>query len=171
MPDAHFWRIISYWFNFINKKEKWRRSVVSDSLWTCGLQPTRLLCPWDSPGKSTRMGCHLLQRIFLTQGLNLGLPNCRQMLYHLSYQGCPSNFINSCQLIQNICFFLGSFSVGSEGKESACDAGDLDLIPGSGKSPGEGNGYPHQYSCLENSMDRGAWQCIVRGHKESGLSN
>ena len=84
------------------------------------------------------MGCHLLlQRIFLTQGLNLGLPNCRQMLYHLSYQGCPSNFINSYQLIQNICFFLGSFSVGSEGKESACDAGDLGLIPG------EGNGYPH----------------------------
>ena len=46
-------------------------SVVSDSLWPCGLQPIRLLCPWDSPGKNTGVGCHdLLQGIFRTQGLN-----------------------------------------------------------------------------------------------------
>ena len=45
----------------------------------------------------------------------------------------------------------------TDGKESACSAGDLGMIPGSGRSPGEGNGYPLQYSCLENSMDRGAW--------------
>ena len=42
-------------------------------------------------------------------------------------------------------------------KESACNAGDPGWIPGSGRSPGEGNGYPLQYSCLENPMDRGAW--------------
>ena len=42
---------------------------------------------------------------------------------------------------------------GSDGKESACSAGDLGLIPGSGRSPGEKNGYPLQYSCLENSMN------------------
>ena len=46
---------------------------------------------------------------------------------------------------------------GSEGKASACNAGDLGSIPGSGRSPGEGNGNPLQYSCLENSMDREAW--------------
>ena len=46
----------------------------------------------------------------------------------------------------------------SAGKESACNSGDLGSIPGSGRSPGEGNGYPLQYSCLENSMDRGPWQ-------------
>ena len=46
---------------------------------------------------------------------------------------------------------------GSEGKASACNAGDLGLIPGSGRSPGEGNGTPLQYACLENPMDRGAW--------------
>ena len=45
---------------------------------------------------------------------------------------------------------------GSHGKESACSAGDLDSIPGSGRSPGEGNGIPLQYSCLENFTDRGA---------------
>ena len=47
------------------------------------------------------------------------------------------------------------------GKESTCNAGDLGLIPGLGRFPGEGNGYPFQYSCLENPMDRGAWQATV----------
>ena len=64
------------------------RSVVSDSLQPHGLYPTRLLCPWDSPGKNTGVGCHaLLQGIFPTQGSNPGLPHCRQILYHLSHQG------------------------------------------------------------------------------------
>ena len=54
--------------------------------------------------------------------------------------------------------FTKGFPGGSDGKESSCKAGDLGLIPGLGKSPVEGNGYPVQYSCLENSMDRGAWQ-------------
>ena len=51
----------------------------------------------------------------------------------------------------------------SVGKESACSAGDLGSIPGSGKSPGEGKRYPFQYSGMENPMDRGAWQGTVRG--------
>ena len=63
-------------------------SVVSDSL-----RPARLLCPWDSPGENTGVGCHfLLQGIFPTQGSNPGLPHCRHVLYHLSHQGslcCP----------------------------------------------------------------------------------
>ena len=54
---------------------------------------------------------------------------------------------------------------GSDSKESACSDGDLGSIPGSGweDSPGEGNGNPLQYSCLENSMDRRAWQATVHG--------
>ena len=55
------------------------------------------------------------------------------------------------------------------GKESACNtgaAGDADSIPGSGRSPGEGNGNPLQYSCLENPKDRGAWRAIVHGVAE-----
>ena len=52
---------------------------------------------------------------------------------------------------------------GSDGKESACNAEGLSSILGSGRSPGEGLGYPFQYSCLENSMDRGTWQAIVHG--------
>ena len=51
----------------------------------------------------------------------------------------------------------------SDYKESACDAGDLGLIPRSRRSPGEGNGYPTQYSCLENSMDKGAWWATIHG--------
>ena len=67
-------------------------SIVPDSLQPHGLQPTRLLCPWDSPGKNTGVGCRfLLQWIFLTQGFNPGLPHCRQTLYHLSHQGSPIN--------------------------------------------------------------------------------
>ena len=58
---------------------------------------------------------------------------------------------------------FGGFPGGSDGKESACNPGDSGLIPGLGRSPGEGNGNSVQYSCLENSMDRGAWQAIVRG--------
>ena len=55
------------------------------------------------------------------------------------------------------------FPGGSVRKESACDSGDLGLIPGLGRSPGEGNGYPLQYSGLKNSMDQGAWQATVMG--------
>ena len=55
------------------------------------------------------------------------------------------------------------FLCGSAGKESACDAGDLGSIPGLGRSPGEGKGYPLQYSGLENSMD-----CIVQGLQRVG---
>ena len=55
------------------------------------------------------------------------------------------------------------FSGGSDGKEFACNAGKLDSIPGLGRSTGEENGTPLQYSCLENSVDRGAWWAIVHG--------
>ena len=55
------------------------------------------------------------------------------------------------------------FPSGSDGKESTCNAGDPGSIPGSGRSPGGGSGNPLQYSCLENSMDRGAWWAIVHG--------
>ena len=55
------------------------------------------------------------------------------------------------------------FPGGLDGKEFSCNAGNLDLIPGLGRSPEEGNVYPFQYSDLENSMDRGAWWATVHG--------
>ena len=62
------------------------------------------------------------------------------------------------------------FHGSSVGKESACNAGDLGLIPGSERSPGAGNGNPLQYSCLETPMDRGGWQATVMGSQESGIT-
>ena len=58
---------------------------------------------------------------------------------------------------------------GSDGIECACNAGDLALVPGLGRSVGEGNGYPLQYSCLENSVDRGAWRATVHGVAKSQI--
>ena len=86
-----------------------------------------------------------------TQGSNPGLPHCRQILYQLSYQGSPN--------------LTGSG--GSDGKGSACNVGDLGWIPGSGRSPGQGNGNPLHCSCLENPVDRGAWQATVHGVAKS----
>ena len=60
-----------------------------------------------------------------------------------------------------------SFPGGSNSKESACSARDPVSVPGSGRSPGEGNSNQLQYSCLENSMDRGAWQATVHGVTKS----
>ena len=56
---------------------------------------------------------------------------------------------------------------GSDGKASACNAGDPGSIPGLGRSPGEGNGNPLQYSCLENPLDKGAWLATVHGVAKS----
>ena len=68
-------------------------SVVSGSLWSPGLWLTRLLYPWNSSGKNTGVGCHaLLQGIFPTQVLNLGLPPCRRILYCLNHQEAQTSF-------------------------------------------------------------------------------
>ena len=125
-------------------------SFVSDSLRPHGLNPTRLLCPWDSPGKNTEEGCHsYLQGIFLTQRLSL---HCRQTLSCLSHQP-PSEF-----LVWLHCVKCGSLlpSPGtkpvplavevqslthwitrecSDGKEPTRSAEDQGLIPGLGRCP------------------------------------
>ena len=67
-------------------------------------------------------------------------------------------------------FIVRAFSLlpgGSDGKESACNAGDPDLIPELGRCPEKGNGNPLQYSYLENTMDRGAWQATIHGVTKS----
>ena len=74
-------------------------------------------------------------------------------------------YIYQCYSL-NFPYPLG-FPSSSAGKESTCNAGDLGSIPGLGRSPGEGNGYPLQYPCLENPMDRGAWQATVCGVAKS----
>ena len=124
------------------------------------LQPARFLCSWNSPGKNTGVDSHsLLQVIFHAQGLNPDLPHCKQIAYCLSQQGSP--------------YAREVFPGGSDCKESVCDAGDLGLIPGSGRSSGGGNGNLLQYSFLENSIDREAWWATVHRvtRSRTGLSD
>ena len=77
---------------------------------------------------------------------------------------------NSLRCLHFVCAYFLLLPSGSEGKESVCNAGDsadTGPIPGSGRSPGEGNGNPLQCSCLENSMDKEAWQARVPGVTKS----
>ena len=69
-------------------------------------------------------------------------------------------------LLNSLWVLTSGFPSGSVGKESTCNARDWGSIPGLGRSPREGNGNPLQYSCLENPMDRGAWQATVHGSQE-----
>ena len=84
-----------FWWNFTEVKKVCvyvcvSHSIMLDSLWLHGLQLTRLLCPWNTPGRNTGVGCHsLFQGIFPTQGSNLGFLHWGWILYHLSHQGSP----------------------------------------------------------------------------------
>ena len=64
---------------------------------------------------------------------------------------------------------MKGFPGGSDSKESTCSVRDWGSIPGLGRSPGEGNGNPLQYSCLENSMDKGDWQATIHGTTKSWM--
>ena len=125
---------------------------MSDSVWPYGQQPTSLLCPRKSLGRSTGMGCH-----FLLHKWN------RVLTIFL--------LLNNLHLLILQCYFcifgyFSGFPGGSDSKESTCNAGDTGSFSGSGKSSGEGNGNPLQYSCLKNSTDRGTWWAIVHGVTE-----
>ena len=150
------------------------------TLWPRGLQPARLLCAWAFLGKNTGAGCHfLLQGIFPSQGLNSHLLHSQVGVLPLSHQQASQQPQSSAsgQVVEwdsykprlwtqtqgiwildlhddrkipsAFCASVG-FPGGSAAKESACKAGDVDLIPGLGRSPGEEHGYPLQYSGLEN---------------------
>ena len=151
-------------------------SVVSDSV-TPQLWPARLLCPWDSPGKNTGVGCRaLLQGIFPTQGSNPGSPESQAYSLPAEPPGKPlaQAFLDLLQSAHsNSCTFSEAHTPQtlpqSRNNLNACpaaqstsDVGDAGLIPGLGRSPGGGHGNPLQDSCLENPMDRGAWRATVQ---------
>ena len=126
-------------------------SVVSDSLRLQGLWSASLLCPWDSPGKNTRVGCHfLLQRMEMKSESEVAQssPTLSDPM-DCSPPGSPvpETYLQvSCQ---------ARWLQAPGGSESACNSREQSSIPGLGRSPGEGNGNPFQSSCLENSTDRG----------------
>ena len=103
-------------------------------------------------------------QVILVEVPQTTLRNCLNPLFFPS--GCQSSAALSP--IVSVGFYLSFQSLwgspgGSEVKASACNVEDLGLIPGSGRSPGEGDGYPLQYSCMENSMDRETWQATIHG--------
>ena len=122
------------------------RSVVPDSLQPHGLQPSRLLCPWDFPGKDTGVGCYfLLQGIFPTQGSNAGLLHCRQILYPLSYKGSP-------RLIE----VSPKWSRKSGGLKAVFSAGDLHFCCKQWSSP-----RLHQPNPREKTREKRANQSLL----------
>ena len=191
------------------------------------LLSTGFFCPWNSPGKNTRVDCHaFLRGIFLIQGSNPGLPDCMQILYRLSYldirtgrrhlETCAA-FLQFHRLHFPLCWLdawstwsiIDQYQVliletwvsiqhvsvlwvllwtkpeWSWGFQTqvvtiigaslvALTAKNLPVMQetwvrslGQEDPPGEGNGNPLQYSCLENSMDRGAWRATVHGVAKS----
>ena len=156
---------------------KWSesRSVVSNSL-----QPHGLHRPWNSPGKSARVGSlSLLQGIFPTQGFNPGLPHCRQILYQLSYQGSPNSLLrsNNIPLHGYITFYpfihwwtLGCFYLSAVVNNAAVNsiiplvvqrlrlwtpnAGGLGSIPGQGTE----SHMPQQRICMLQPK----WSCVLQ---------
>ena len=147
----------------------------------------RLLCTWNFAGKNTGVGCHfLLQGIFLIWGSYthlLHILHWQASSFSLSHLGSPGYIIHSVSQCSRVYHhflfnikhkFLSSGKIPCiglhcwlSGKESTCQAGDVDLIPGSGRFPGVGNGNPLQYSCLGNHMDRGAWGLQSMGLQKS----
>ena len=94
---------------------------------------------------------------------NFHISSC---IFPFLFREVPLTFLVK-PMLNSFSFCLSDFPGGSDGKASACNAGDLGSIPGLGMSPGEGNGNPLQYSCLENSKDRGDWQAIVHAVTKS----
>ena len=131
-------------------------SVLSNSSWPHGLFPAKFLHPLNFPGKNTGVGCYsLLQGLFPTIDQTwVSCISCigRQILYH------------ECQLETPHSSLVQASQVAQIQKNAPANSGatrDIDSVPGLGRSPGGGNGNPLQCSCLENSMDRGAWQVTV----------
>ena len=130
----------------------------------CDPMDTRLLRPWDFLGKSNWIGLLFPSPgNFPTQGLNPGLPHCRQTLYRLSHQGRLTDLWYD--------IIHKGFSGGASGKEPAyqcwLDERDKGSVPGWGRSPGGGHSNLLQYSCLENPMDRRVWRATVHRISES----
>ena len=114
-----------------------QRSLAGDSSWSC-------------------------KELDTTERLTLSLSGEHICKLHIQQRGLVSRLYKELSKLSGM-----DFPDGSDYKASACNAGDPGSIPGSGRSPGEGNGNPLQYSCLENPMDGGAWWATVHGVAKS----
>ena len=125
--------------------------------------------PWtEEPGVLQSMGLKRVRHDWATNTQSNSVCFCSVPKSRLNLCDCMDYSMPGFPVLCYLLEFAQSktvpgFSSGLDGKESACNAGDLSSIPGSGRFPGEGNGTQLQYSCLENSMDRGAWWATVHG--------
>ena len=130
-------------------------------------QPTRLLRPWDSPGKNTGVGCHFLlqcMKVKCESEVAQSFPTLRNPMdcsppgssIHGIFPGKGTGVGCHC-LLRQVVLVVKNLPA------NAVDIRDSGSIPGSGRSPEEGNGNPLQYSCLENPMGKGAWWAAVHG--------
>ena len=156
-------------------------------------QPTRLSCPWDSPGKNTGVGCHFLLQCMKVKSESEVTQSCPTLNDPMDYSlpGSSVHGIFQARVLawiavafsNNWHMTLHNFKVyivliwynyilqndykdfpgGSVVKNTPANAVDTGSVPGSERSPEEGNGNPLQYSCLGNPMDRGAWWATVHG--------
>ena len=136
-PAKYGW-LLRWLMDFrVRKRESW-----------C-VRPRREVFPGEGPGMQRGSEIH--------QGPTLSFWMLRWLSVYELLSSALVSFLCSFKILLPPVGFVG-FPGGSDGKESTCSAADLGSIPGSGRSPGEGNGYPLQYSCLEDPMDREAWQ-------------
>ena len=171
--------VIQVHFSFGLLSVQFSHSVVSDSLWPHESQHTRPPCPSPSHGVHSHLRpwsrwCH--PAISSSVIPFSACPQSSRMYYLTSkMQFCEQRsrfcvftvYLTTLNLLSDLAsmwthqnYLEGTYSVG---KESARSEGDSGSIPGLGRSPGEGNCKPFQYPCLENPMDRGAWQATVHG--------
>ena len=147
----------------------WVTSVVSDSVRPHRWQPTRLHCPWDSPGKNTGVGCHFLLQCMKVKSEREVAQLCQTLRDPMdcSLPGSSVHGIFQARVLEwgAIAFFheLMTSSIITVCWHLKLCFCPWCLIPGWGRSPGEGNGYLLQYSFLENVMDRGVWWSTVHG--------
>ena len=142
-------------FFFFNSNSKWvlkhRRQLATPTmLWTQELL-RKVQCSGDSKSFAKETRAFKMRSAVTTTG------SWQQPTESHHWSWSSYNYTRSCQRIQHRKWKWKGFPGGLAGKESACSAGDLGLIPGLGRSPGEGNGNPLQYSYLENPMEGGAW--------------
>ena len=139
------------------------------------MQPIRLLCPWDVPGKDTGVGCHVLLRLYtlLCSKAQKSTITCKRR--HAKDSAQQTRELTSAtghvskhtftpfEGLQLEGLHIGGSPGSSAGKQSACMPETWAQSLGWDDPPGERNGNPLQYSCLEHPMDRGAWWAIVHG--------
>ena len=158
-PRDPLWKFI-LWFRLNNVVSPYQFFRDPDWWLTSGYQGIW----WEPP----TCCIHLIFSTLILRWVKKNCPHISKAPWIMEFQNA-FRISSGDKHIHKILNCKATFPDGWDGKDSACSAGDLGSTPGSGRSPGEGNSYPLQCSCLENSMDIGAWQATVHGVTKSRI--